>query len=195
MLQCRVFMLVPCRVPFQWRGGSADVCHHLLWSSLQADPTPSPYSPESQTLRKRLSSWKHTKMEDHYCCTDSLISFIYDRLPSLSAEVLPGAGDGAHGVGVAGALSHTAHLTTVAVHLPHTHWPVLKTWTRNKDVIFGLCGLHLSECTVIHCLLSFDSLCAAVLQRCLLTFAQLAKRNPFLNTSSERTVSVDGKQI
>ena len=43
--------------------------------------------------------------------------------------MLPGAGDGAHGVGVAGALGHTSHLTTITVHLPHTHGPVLKTNT------------------------------------------------------------------
>ena len=41
----------------------------------------------------------------------------------------PGAADGAHGVGVTGALGHTSHQAAVTVHLPHTHWPVLETDT------------------------------------------------------------------
>lgn len=49
------------------------------------------------------------------------------RKTCVTAGVLPGAADGAHSISVAGALGHTVHLTTVAVHLPHTHWPVLKT--------------------------------------------------------------------
>lgn len=39
--------------------------------------------------------------------------------------VIPGAGDAAHSIGVAGAPGHTAHMP--AVHLPHTNWPVLQT--------------------------------------------------------------------
>ncbi len=44
----------------------------------------------------------------------------------LECEALPGAADGPHGVSVAAALCHTAHLTAVTIHLPHAHWPVLK---------------------------------------------------------------------
>lgn len=51
--------------------------------------------------------------------------------------VLPGAGDGAYSVSVAGALCHTVNLTTVTVHLPHTHRPVLKTKTQHANVTVG----------------------------------------------------------
>lgn len=68
----------------------------------------------------------------HVCKENQLIR-------QLAGGVLPGAGDGAHSVGVAGALGHTSHLTTVTVHMPHTHWPVLQMQYTNvtADLIKG----------------------------------------------------------
>lgn len=43
------------------------------------------------------------------------------RNKGVAAGMLPGAGDGAHSISVAGAPGHTVHLTTVTVHLPHAH--------------------------------------------------------------------------
>lgn len=43
------------------------------------------------------------------------------RNKGVAAGMLPGAGDGAHSIRVAGAPGHTVHLTTVTVHLPHAY--------------------------------------------------------------------------
>lgn len=46
--------------------------------------------------------------------------------------MIPGAGDGAHGIGVAVAPGHTAH--TSAVHVPHTDRPVLQVRNAHDTV-------------------------------------------------------------
>lgn len=62
------FVYAPYHVPSLWCGQSTDVCLPLSWSSPRADPTPSQYSPDCQTLWKMLSSWTktHAKMEAHF---------------------------------------------------------------------------------------------------------------------------------
>lgn len=145
-------------------------------------------------------------MGDYCGHTDSFNSFVCVGVCDKK-HALPGAGDGAHSVSVAGALGHTVHLTTVTVHLPHTHWPVLKTKTTFTNYIVCLnvvlemhaCAkcLHIDQwCIIIVSLVSYLCLlvCCCMVQRCVLTFAQLAKRKPFLNTSNERTVSVEDKR-
>lgn len=48
--------------------------------------------------------------------------------------MVPGAGDGAHSIGVAVAPGHTAH--TAAVHVPHTDWPVLQAKKQHTYLIY-----------------------------------------------------------
>ena len=164
---CRFFfllswnVLVPYRVPSLWREGWADVRLPWTWTSLPADPTPSQYSPDCQTLQRTLSTWTqtYTKMEDHspnppppllkHLPHNSLSLLLHViRKTFLTRGVLPGAADGAHSIGVAGALGHTVHLTTGTVHLPHTHWPVLKTQHTdvNLNVLKQSFGLRFMEC-------------------------------------------------
>lgn len=88
------------------------------------------------------------------------------RETSVSAGALLGAGDGAHSIRVAGAAGDAVHLTTVTVHLPHTHRPVLKT---RYDMVI-IIRSHAS--VESHCFLHFCSL-SAVLLDCALTRAHL----------------------
>lgn len=62
-------------------------------------------------------------------------------------QVSPGAGDGAHSVGVVAALSHAAHLTAVLLHLPHTHWSVLEAKLQHAITIVVLSVIHNCWCT------------------------------------------------
>lgn len=116
----------------------------------------------------------------------------------MAGAVLPGEGDGANSVGVAVALRHALHPTTVTVHLPHTHGPVLKT--QHTNVTAGLkelwqlfyCSLYWPDTLRCNKWLLLLSVCIS--RSSYFTFAQLTNRAPFLNTSKVRTVSEEDKK-
>lgn len=99
----------------------------------------------------------------------------YDERPCVAAGTLPGAGDGAHSIGVAGAPGHTAHVTSV--HLPYTNRPVLKAQHNNvragskiiltdkKHLMTFALESHVSNVTVIVCLLFRFSLSSLSAER------------------------------
>lgn len=87
-----------------------------------------------------LNKNTHTSTEGRSCLSPALFwTYECGKKTSMAAGGIPREGDGAHSISVAGTPGHTVHPTTVTVHLPHTHWPVLKIKTQPTIVIVVFC--------------------------------------------------------